>query len=52
MSLLNLACTITLDGMGGCDEQGQDEESYVGLSNGQACGSCATISLILLFSAL
>jgi hypothetical protein len=27
ISLLDLACTITLDGMGGCNEQGGDEES-------------------------
>jgi hypothetical protein len=27
ISLLSLACTITLDGMGGWNEQGKDEES-------------------------
>jgi hypothetical protein len=38
--------------MGGWDEQGEDEESWVGLSNGQAYGSCTTLSLIPLCSAL
>jgi hypothetical protein len=38
--------------MGGWNAQGEDEESWVGLSNGQACGSCATLSLIPLFYAL
>jgi hypothetical protein len=33
-------------------QQGEDEESYVGLSNGQAYGSCGLLSLILLFSTL
>jgi hypothetical protein len=27
ISLLSVSCTITLDGMGGWDEKGQDEES-------------------------
>jgi hypothetical protein len=27
ISLLSLACTIILDGMGGWNEQGEDEES-------------------------
>jgi hypothetical protein len=55
INLLSLACTIALDYMEGGNQgfqQGEDEESYVGLSNSQACGSCATFSLILLFSAL
>jgi hypothetical protein len=38
--------------MGGWNEQGEDEESYVGLSNSQAYGSYAMLSLIPLFSAL
>jgi hypothetical protein len=33
-------------------QQGEDEESLVGLFNGQAYRSCATLSLILLFAAM
>jgi hypothetical protein len=38
--------------MGGWNEQGEDEKSKVGLFNGQAYESYATLSLIPLFSAL
>jgi hypothetical protein len=36
--------------MGEWDKQDEGEESYKDLFNSQACGSCATLSLILLLA--
>jgi hypothetical protein len=38
--------------MGEWDKQDEGEESYEGLSNSQACGSCTTLRIIPPFAAM